>query len=216
MTTLGHLPHHGRWSVLALLLAVVGANVPRADSEERPLKAAAVIESPLASPPKAVTPEYQVKAAFLHKFTTLTTWPKEAFPAEDKKAPVIVEVVGTDPFAGQLGKTFKGKKWDDRPFVVRHSLQVPAEITAHVVFVGGLSDKDRKLLLERSHGRPVLLVGETPGLAAVGAVVNMYLEKGKVRFEINPDVAMASQLKISSQLLKLAKIVRTEKGEAKR
>jgi phage-related holin len=62
-------------------------------------------------------------------------------------------------------------------------------------------------LLERIKGSHVLLAGDTEGLAQRGIVINFYIEKSKVRFEINVDTATRMGLKISSKLLRLAKIV---------
>jgi hypothetical protein len=53
----------------------------------------------------------------------------------------------------------------------------------------------------------VLTVGETEGFAARGGIINFYIEGNRVRFEINPDAAHRSGLKISSQLLQLGKLV---------
>jgi len=53
----------------------------------------------------------------------------------------------------------------------------------------------------------VLLVGEESGFAKQGAVVNFFIESNRVRFEINTEAARRAQLKISSKLLSLAKIV---------
>ena len=44
--------------------------------------------------------------------------------------------------------------------------------------------------------------------AAQGVMVNFYPERNKVRFETNVDAARRAGLKISSHLLKLARIVR--------
>jgi hypothetical protein len=43
--------------------------------------------------------------------------------------------------------------------------------------------------------------------AAPGAAINFYFERGKVRFEVNLVAAQAAQLRISSRLLQLARIV---------
>ena len=57
----------------------------------------------------------------------------------------------------------------------------------------------------------ILTVGETQGFAADGGVINFKLDDGRVRFEINVDAAEHEQLHISSKLLSLAQIVKTEK-----
>ena len=56
-------------------------------------------------------------------------------------------------------------------------------------------------------GHSVLTVGEQEGFAVRGGIVNLTKEKNKVRFEINLDAAKRAGLKMSSQLLKLAKVI---------
>jgi hypothetical protein len=58
----------------------------------------------------------------------------------------------------------------------------------------------------------ILSVGETDGFATDGGVINFKLDDGRVRFEINVDAAEREQLHISSKLLSLAQIVRSEKS----
>ena len=47
------------------------------------------------------------------------------------------------------------------------------------------------------------------GTDAIGGVINFISEHNKVRFEINSDVARRTGLTISSELLKLAKLVKS-------
>ena len=54
---------------------------------------------------------------------------------------------------------------------------------------------------------PILTIGETPGFAARGGIINLTLEDNKVRFEVNIGAAKQANLNISSRLLALAKIV---------
>jgi hypothetical protein len=54
-------------------------------------------------------------------------------------------------------------------------------------------------------------VGEAQGFASAGGVINFKLDGGHVHFEINVGAAEHAQLQISSKLLSLAQIVKTEK-----
>ena len=54
---------------------------------------------------------------------------------------------------------------------------------------------------------PVLTVGESPAFSVTGTI-GFVQEGEKLRFEINVDIAERSQLKISSQLQKLAIAIR--------
>jgi hypothetical protein len=54
---------------------------------------------------------------------------------------------------------------------------------------------------------PILTIGETPGFAQRGGIINFIVEDNKVRFEVNVDAAKQADINISSRLLTLAKIV---------
>jgi hypothetical protein len=51
-------------------------------------------------------------------------------------------------------------------------------------------------------------VGENPGFAEGGGVVNFLIREGRVRLEINIGAAERERLRISAKLLKLAEIVK--------
>jgi hypothetical protein len=158
-----------------------------------------------ARPSEAIESEYKVKAAFLYHFIRYTTWPAKSFAGEG--APIVVLVVGEDPFGQHLRFALGDKRVGGRPILLRHSAVVPEAVDAHLVFEGRLGKGERERLLALCQGRPVLLFGERPGFAAAGAQGNFYFEDARVRFEINVDAVEAAGLEISSQLLKLARIV---------
>jgi len=62
-------------------------------------------------------------------------------------------------------------------------------------------------ILEGLKGTNILTVGDTPGYAKQGCMIDFLMEDNKVRFEINAGAASLANLKISSKLLSLAKIV---------
>lgn len=156
--------------------------------------------------------EYSLKAAFLHHFFKYTTWPEEA-PEKDPP-PFELWVVGDDPFGDLLEKTFKDKVLQGRSVRITRKESVPDKIDAHFVFAGGMREAERALLIERCKDKPTLLMGESKDFAISGADANFYIEDSRVRFQINTDAIEASGLTISSELLKLATIVKTKEKEA--
>ena len=152
--------------------------------------------------------EYQLKAAFLFNFIRYTTWPAKAFEREED--PIIVTIVGKDPFEEQIDKLFKGKELNGRSIVIRRSTKVPDKVDTHVVFATGLETEDWVKLQKLFHKRSTLIVGERLDVTKKGAQCNFFIEDGKVRFEINTDNLDIAQLRMSSQLLKLARIVKNE------
>jgi len=149
--------------------------------------------------------EYTLKAAFLNKFVKLVSWPEERLA---EKAALVIVVYGEDPFGKRLDETFSKRKEDERKVVVRRVTRLDDLDGAHVVFLPRTEIEQLDELLAVTKQTGTLLVGESEAFAARGGAINFYTEEDKVRFEINPESAKRQKLKISSDLLKLARIVK--------
>ncbi len=146
-----------------------------------------------------------MKAAFLVHFTKFTTWPDDAF--ESRGAPLIVGIAGTDPFGDALDKAFKDKKCGERPILIERYESADKIGKPHLLFTTATATDAIAAVLRACRERPVLLIGDAEGVAKGGLLAGFYLEKANVRFEINAEAAKKARLAISSQLLKLARIV---------
>ena len=144
-----------------------------------------------------VSYEYQVKAAFLYNFIRFVEWPPAA-----QSGSMIVCVAGRNPLGSFLEETVKGETLDGRPIIPRVILEPDPE--CRVIFVP--DGATVSAYLRASRGAPVLTIGETNDFIDAGGIVRFYMENGKVRFEISPQAAERSQLRISSRLLRLARI----------
>ena len=152
----------------------------------------------------AAPSEYEVKAAFLYNFAKFTAWPSPSGQAEDV---FTICILGDDPFGPALD-LLKGKPVDGRPVEV-HRLTKPAEIgRCRMVFVGPPHARDIGSLAEKLRDQPVLTIGDGPGFVRSGGMIGFVLSDGRVRFEISPGRISPTGLTVSSQLLKLAIIVR--------
>ena len=146
--------------------------------------------------------EYQVKALFLYNFARYVEWPSHSFKAPND--PIVICVLGQNPFGRGLDEAVSGKVVDGRPFVVRQISDLPAGGSCHILFVNWSEQKRFRSWAQKLEGSGVLTVGETRGFTAGGGVINLKLEDGKVRFEIDVDIARQQHLRISSKLLRLA------------
>lgn len=159
--------------------------------------------APVAAAP---SPEYLIKAAYLYNFALFVEWPADAFAAAD--APIVIGVVGADPFDEALDRTIQDKRINRRRIVVRR-LQWSQDLRGcHILFVSASEAARASELSSRLNGLPVLVVGETPEFARRGGTINFTIEDNKVRFEVNVDAARRARLNISAKLLNLARIVR--------
>lgn len=153
----------------------------------------------------AQSKEYQIKAAFLLNFTQFVNWPAAAFTSSN--APLCIGVLGDDPFGSALENTVRGESIQDHRLSIRRGRRVEDLADCQMVFVSGSEHKHLKEILAKIDSRPVVTVGDMAGFAKDGGTIGFYREENKVRFEINPQAARQSGLRISSQLLGLGKIV---------
>ncbi len=153
--------------------------------------------------------EYPVKAAMMGKFLKYVDWPTTR--VEEDETPMIVGVFGADPFGKAIDTVFVGQTYRGHPYQVRR-VETLADVPAcHVLFIPKTEVEQLDAIVRVAAGKSILLVGESEGFARRGGIINFYFEKKNPRFEVNPQAAKREELKISSSLLKLARIVKEEK-----
>jgi hypothetical protein len=153
--------------------------------------------------------EYPLKALFLYNFGGYVEWPVEAFSRADD--PFVIGVLGSAPLDDTLREISNTKKINGRKISVERFASADSIKPCHILFIGrDVQPQVQRSALERMRNQPVLVVGETKGFAGLGGSVNFFVEANKIRFEINLEAARQQQLKISSKLLALAKIVQQE------
>jgi len=172
--------------------------------------ALALLVSAVVSAPAAAFEEYQVKAVFLYNFVQFVEWPMEAFSGAD--SPVVIGVLGEDPFDGDLDALVRDERVNERPVLVRRYRRVEEVQDCHLLFISR-SESDRiEQILASLRGRPILTVNDTEGGAQRGVMIRLVLVESKVRIRINLEAARAANLTLSSKLLRPAEIVAGEEG----
>ena len=151
--------------------------------------------------------EYEVKAAFLFNFAKFVQWPPEAM---SNGGSMRLCILGRDPFGSLLESGLSGKAIGEKPIEIGRSSDVRQLEGCQVVFISSSERSQAAAILETLSTRPILTVSEMPGFAELGGMVNFYIDDHRIRFEINPKSAARSGLRISSQLLKLARIVESK------
>ncbi|NIQ00816.1 MAG: DUF4154 domain-containing protein [Nitrospinaceae bacterium] len=155
----------------------------------------------------AATVEYQVKAAFIHNFAKFVNWPEDTF--ENDSSPIRVGIVGRGKIDEAL-IALDGKKINNRHFSVSRVRHLKFASGYHMIFINPARKSTTRAILNRLKGLGILTIGDQKGFAEQGGAINFYLQEGKVRFEINIDAARREHLKVSSKLLRLARIVSSE------
>lgn len=164
--------------------------------------------------------EYQVKAAFLYNFIKFVDWPENK--KSDSNDVITIGIIGDDPFETAF-ESLKEKKIKGKTIIIKKlgnfdkiaeaasnkdnsSAQTIEDIKkCHLLFVCSSEKKYNTNILNIVENYNVLTVGESPDFLQTGGIINFLIEEKKVRFEINIDASDKAKLKISSQLLRLAK-----------
>lgn len=152
-----------------------------------------------------VARETQVKAVFLFNFVQFVEWPAEAFATPD--APVVIGVLGTDPFGSVLDEVVRGEKIGARTLVVRRFATVGEVEGVHLLFISPSEQPHMEEALRALRGRPILTVGDSEGFATRGGMIRFVNDRGRIRLRINLAAAKAAGLVLSSKLLRPAEIV---------
>jgi YfiR/HmsC-like len=149
--------------------------------------------------------ETQVKAVFLLNFAQFVDWPAET--GADSQAPLVIGILGDDPFDGFLDEAVRGEQLRTRPVVVRRYRRLEDIKACDILFISE-SESDRvPEILASVKNRPILTVSDVTDFAQRGGIIRFVTAKARVRLEINPDAAQAARLTLSSKLLRLADLV---------
>lgn len=151
--------------------------------------------------------EYQVKAAFIYKFINFIEWPDHVW--ENSADTMVIGVFGENPILEALN-SIPHQKFKGRQIKIKHIKNLQDLKASHIAIIGKAGNLDLKNIFDHLKRAGVLTIGDTKEFSRMGGMINFYLEKEKVRFEMNPEAAEEAELKISSKILRLAKIVRTQ------
>jgi hypothetical protein len=149
--------------------------------------------------------EYQVKAVFLFNVAQFVEWPPQAFP--DSVAPVVIGVLGNDPFGAFLDETVRGEQLGGRALEIRRYRRVEDLSDCQILFISQ-SERDRmNEIRARLRTQPILIVSDVDGFAEGGGMMGLFTDRKRVRIRINLQAVQAAGLTISSKLLRVADVV---------
>ena len=149
----------------------------------------------------APIPDYQVKAVFLFNFAQFVTW-----PSQESSTPLIIGILGDDPFGSYLDETVRGEKVNNRSLTIQRFRRGAEPRNCNILFISQ-SERDRVAqIISSFKGRSVLTVSDIEGFADLGGMIQFFTERSKIRMRINLDAVKAANLKVSSKLLRVAEV----------
>lgn len=144
--------------------------------------------------------ETNLKAAFLYNFTRYIDWPSNS----DRI--FVIGIVGSSDLKDALQEIARSNSADNRRIVIRQFETLDQITPCQMLFISSRS----KLSLSGVLGKTCkgeLTVSERPGAAREGTMFNFVRVGDKLKFEVNTKALATSDLRVSSQLLRLAIVV---------
>jgi len=146
----------------------------------------------------------ELKAVFLYNFTHFVKWPDKAYASGE--APIIIGVQDPELLRDSL-QSLEKKTAQGRPIRIRYCRSPDDVAGCHVLFVNATDARDRKPLLEKAAGLPILTVGDADTFLDEGGMVRFVLQGDRLRIQIRPDRARQAGLDPSARLLQIAEVI---------
>ena len=157
--------------------------------------------------------EPSLKAAFVYNFAKFIEWPSDALPATGS---FTACVLGDSPVMEALERTVKGRLLSGRSVnVSRVTVDGPLR-SCHLLYVSGVTAAQVSAVVLVVKGAPVLTISDIDDFTPLGGIAHVFVENGRMRFELNLDRAKLSRLELSSKLLTLASRVHGGPGTPQR
>lgn len=147
-------------------------------------------------------PLHEIHAMMIYNFTKYIQWPNYT-GSED----FVVGVIGSDEVFTTLDTWYGNKERGNKKFVIK-KFSSPGELAnCHIVYIGRNSSKQFDEVKAKVGGNSTLIITDRPGLGKQGSCINFVTEGNKLSIELNQSALDAANLKVSSQLTSIAKVI---------
>jgi hypothetical protein len=154
---------------------------------------------------KLAAAEHELKAVYLFNFAQFVEWPLAVFP--DADSPIVIGILGKDPFGTYLEETVEGEVINGHPIEVARYANVKQIKRCHILFIHPSLSPKLDDILEELKGKNVLTVSDGSTFASQGGMIRFVNDSNKIKLQINLNAVKASNITISSKLLRLSEIV---------
>lgn len=150
----------------------------------------------------------KIKSVFIYNLTHFASWPETS--NSQSMGPFSICLLGEKQFDNILEKVVENESVNGAPIVVKRTNEIDTmDITqCRILFVAEAFRNEFSKVISQTQGKPVLVIGDTPGFAEEGGMINLIREEDRINIEINIQQVTAAGLKLNAKLLQLARIVK--------
>jgi hypothetical protein len=152
-----------------------------------------------------VSREYDLKAVLLFNLAQFVEWPSNAFTSKDQ--PVVIGILGRDPFREVLDDVVRGEIVQGRKLTVKRYSSARAAQEANILFIAQSEEVRIPRILAELKDKPILTVSDIENFARRGGMVRFFINaEAKIKLRVNIDVVKQHGLGISSKLLRVSEV----------
>jgi hypothetical protein len=145
----------------------------------------------------------KTKTLFIYNFTKYVEWPESM-----RTGSFVIGVYGDYPsLLSELQNMASTKTAGSQKITIIQYQSLESIVPCHLLYINEDKGGDLPGVIKKLGEHPTLIVADAEGAAKKGACINFYYEASKQRMEINAETIRKRELKISGQLLSLAKVV---------
>lgn len=146
-----------------------------------------------------------IRLGFLLNFSRFTEWPEAVLGID---MPLRICLLRGDAEMSQEMPILTGQQVQGRP-VASRLIAHPAEVAGcHVLYLPADAAEPLDPYLRVAEQASTLTVSDHPDFVEEGGVIALVVTGGRYRFDVNLQAAKRAKLRLGSQLLKLARVVR--------
>lgn len=147
--------------------------------------------------------ENMVKAGFILNFAKYTDWPAN----EGSSNQFLICSLGARVLSGAL-ESMQERTAKGRVVRVRGSTRPSEFHECQILFIAANEESRVEWVLQHVTNKPVLTVSDVPNFILAGGMIGLFHENDRLRFDINLSAVRQSNLRMSSNLLRLARTVK--------
>lgn len=146
----------------------------------------------------------ELEAAFIYKFIKFIEW--DDFSNINLEYNICVGILGNGSMKKALYR-IEGKEARGRKIKISHFDNISEIGGCKVIYISPDHSFDIGQHLEKLQNKNILTISHKKDFALQGGIINFITVNNKINFEINLEQSRKSNIRISSKLLQLARIV---------
>jgi len=156
--------------------------------------------------------EDEVKAVYLFNFTSFISWPKDSFN-NTQEAFTYCSLGGENSVTKVLQEILLGEKVAGRIVLLKNITKLSDISNCQVLYLDKRKNQDIALILQTLKNSPTLTVSDAKGFAMQGGAVELSTKNEHIKLLINVAKVKATQLSISSKLLRIADLINAQNDD---